>query len=275
MHFKTLFSCLFLLFVTTIHAGNYTSNFGSRSHALANTNTTLIDVWSVNNNQAAMGFINELSAGIYYENRFLLNNTSLKAGAFAIPLKNGSIGASVSSYGYSLYSENQAGIAYGQRFGDKLAAGVKLNYINISLGENYGQRSLITGSIGLLAKVNDELTIGAHVFNPNQTKLADYNNERLPAVFKLGLKYDFSEKVFVTLETEKDINFSPVLKAGVEYQPVDKFYIRGGVATNPTLSAFGFGLILKNFRLDVSSSFHQTLGMTPTFSLIYKKAKSK
>ena len=54
----------------------------------------------------------------------------------------------------------------------------------------------------------------------------------------------------------------------------DIFYLRGGISTNPTLSSFGFGLQMKNFKMDISSSFHQTLGITPGISLIYQKKKT-
>ncbi len=263
----------FLLAVLGSYATNGNDVIGSRATALGGFSTTLSDLWSTNNNQAGLGFVNELSAGMYYENRFMLKETSYKAGAFVLPLKTGAIGFSVTSFGYSAYSENKAGLSYGIKLAEKVAVGVQLNYLNNRLTGDYGQSNTFTAAIGVISPLTKELTVGVHIYNPNRTKLADYNNERVPTIMKLGLDYKFSEKVFLAVEAEKDINFSPVVKVGVEYHAIEMLYLRGGISTNPTLSSFGFGLKLKDFKLDISSSFHQTLGLTPSVSLIYVKSK--
>jgi hypothetical protein len=186
----------------------------------------------------------------------------------------GAFGLSVTSFGYSAYNETKAGLSYGQKLSDKIAIGVQLNYINVKLGQDYGQKSTLTGAVGFIANLSKEIAVGVHVYNPTRTKFADYNNEKLPTIMKLGLDYKFSDKVFLAVETEKDIDFGAVVKVGVEYNPIDILYLRGGISTNPTLSSFGFGLKLKDFKLDLSSSFHQTLGITPGISIIYQKDNS-
>jgi len=246
---------------------------GARSIAMGGFTTTLTDVWSTNNNQAGLGFNRSISGGIYYESRFLLKETGYKAGAFVLPVKTGALGLSVTSFGYELYSRTNVGLSYGQRFGQKFSVGVQLNYFNTKLSENYGQKNAFTASLGLMAKLNKELTIGVHVYNPTRSKLAEYNNERIPTIMKLGLDYKFSEKVFVAVETEKDIEYDALIKAGIEYHIIDVLYLRGGVSSNPSLTSFGFGLLLKDFKLDIASSYHQTLGLTPSISIVYTKAK--
>lgn len=246
---------------------------GSRSVAMGGVSTTLSDLWSANNNQAGLGFIEEMIGGIYYENRFLLKETAYNAGAFVLPTKVGALGLSVASFGYSAYSETKAGLSYGQRFGDKFSIGIQLNYLNTRLSQEYGSNNAITGAIGLIAKLSDELTMGVHVYNPTKTKLADYDNERISTVMKLGLDYRFSEKVIFIIETEKAIAYKALAKLGIEYQVLDVLYLRGGISTNPTLASFGFGLKLKGFKVELSSSFHQTLGITPSVSIVYTRKK--
>ena len=251
---------------------------GARSTAMGGYNVTLSDVWSSNNNQAGLGFVKELSGGIYYENRFLLKETSYKAGAFVLPVKKGAFGLSVTSFGFELYNETKAGLSYGMRFGDKFSMGVQLNYLNTSLSQDYGSKTSITGAVGLIAKLSKELSLGVHVYNPTRAKLAEYDNERVPTIMKLGLDYRFSEKVILGVSTEKDMNFDAIVNAGIEYHIIEMLYLRGGVSANPTQYAFGFGMQLKHFKIDLSSSFHQTLGITPAISIIYskkKKAKEK
>ena len=247
---------------------------GANSTSMGGFNSTLSDVWSTNNNQAGLGFMTDIAGGLFYENRFLLKETSYRAGAFVLPVKTGAFGLSVASFGYSAYSETKAGLSYGQRFGDKFSVGVQLNYLNTKLSQDYGSKNSLTAAIGFIAKLNKELTLGVHVYNPTRSKLAEYDTEKIPTIMKLGLDYRFSEKVMIGVETEKDLNYDAVVKAGLEYHISEILYLRGGISTNPTMYSFGFGLKMKNFKMDISSSFHQTLGMTPGISLIYQKKKT-
>lgn len=246
---------------------------GARSAALGGYNVTLSDVWSTNNNQAGLGFVEDLRGGIYYENRFLLSETSYKAGAFVLPVKTGALGINVGSFGYELYSETKAGLSYGQRFGDKFSIGVQLNYINAKLTQDYGSKASVTGAVGAIARLSNELTLGVHVYNPTRSKLATYSNERIPTIMKLGLDYRFSKKVMLAVSSEKDVDFDARVNVGVSYHITEMVYLRGGISTNPTQYAFGVGMQLKYFKVDLSSSFHQTLGITPAISIIYSKRK--
>ena len=118
------------------------------------------------------------------------------------------------------------------------------------------------------------LSIGVHVFNPTRAKVAGYNDERLPTVIRLGGDYNFSDRVILAIETDKDISQKAEFKAGIEYKAVKEFYLRIGVSTNPTLTCFGFGINLKNFKMDVSATYHQTLGISPQIGLSYTLAKA-
>ena len=268
-----IFLTVILGVIPDLFSSNGNDVIGARSLSLGGFSTTLSDVWSANNNQAGLGFMDQISGGISYESRFLLKETAYKSGAFALPTKLGAFGLTVTSFGYSAYNETKVGLSYGQKLNDKIALGVQLNYTNVKIGQEYGQKSALTGAIGLIANLSKEIAVGVHVYNPTRTKFADYNNERLPTIMKLGLDYKFSEKVFLAVETEKDIDFGAIARVGIEYNPIDILYLRGGISTNPTLSSFGFGLKLKDFKLDLSTSFHQTLGITPGISIIYTAGK--
>jgi len=264
---------LFCTLISSVSAQIENDMLGARSAALGGFNVTLSDIWSTNNNQAGLGFIEDLSGGIYYENRFLLSETSYKAGAFVLPINTGALGLSVSSFGYELYSESKVGLAYGQRFGDKFSMGVQLNYLNTKLTQEYGSKTAVTGAVGVIAKLSNELTLGVHLYNPTRSKLTNDNNERIPTIMKLGFDYKFSKKVMFVVSTEKDVDFGARVNAGIEYHIAEMFYLRGAISTNPTQYAFGAGMQLKYFKVDLSSSFHQTLGMIPAISIIYSRKK--
>jgi hypothetical protein len=279
---KKASNILFFIMLTTCNLWCASENqpIGGRSAGLGNASSALNDFWSVHNNQAGLGSINNLSAGIYYENRFLVQELSLKAVSFVLPTKSGNFGFNFNSFGYVNYNEMKAGLAYGRKFGKIFSAGVQLDYLRTHIAENYGNKDVFTFEIGIQTELSNQLTIGAHVFNPIRVKIQSETDDRVPAVFKLGISYDVSEKLLIALETEKDSDFKPLIRGGIEYKIIEMAFVRIGYSTLPSTSgsdsfsiasvySFGFGLNIGKFVLDLSSSWHQTLGWSPMVSLNY------
>lgn len=269
-------TCILLLLFTciTIKAQKDNACIGSRSAAMGNASATSTDFWSVHNNQAGMAYYDHIAAGIYYENRFITKELGLKCFSLVVPVKKaGSFGLNVSNFGYSQYSETKIGLAYAMPFGEYVSAGVQLDYLYTHIGDIYGNKGVVTFEAGIRAKIIKNLYIAAHIFNPIQVKIADYNKERIPLIFKIGMSYAFSDKAVVAAEVEKNMNYKPSFKAGVEYHVIKPLFIRLGISTAPVSYAFGFGVDFYRFRIDVSSSVHPVLGFTPQASLIYNIKK--
>ena len=263
------------LIVSIVIAGEDNYPVGARSAALANSSVTLNDVWSTSQNQAGLGFVRNYCIGVNYENKFLMKELSIKAAACALPVRGGTFGLFASNYGYSLYNESKYALSFAKAFGEKLSIGVSMDYLNVRIGENYGQKNMLVAEFGIISKPLKNLTIGAHVYNPTRTKMVDYNHEYIPTIFRLGGNYSFSDKVLFLIETEKDISQNPVFKTGLEYKPIKQFFLRVGVSTNPTLSAFGFGVLLKSLQIDVSARYHQVLGFSSQLGLTYTHRKNQ
>lgn len=258
-----------ILIVLVSKAGNENFPIGARAAGMGNASVSLSDAWSAHHNQAGLGFLRDPTAGVYYENRFLLKELSVKGGVAALPLSGGVFGLCISNFGYSLYHENKYSLSFAKAFGKKLSAAVAMDYLSTGIGEGYGTKGVLAAEFGIQAKPLKGLTIGVHIFNPTRAKIAEYNDERLPTVIRLGGDYNFSDKVKVAVETEKDIAQKAIFKAGIEYKPVKEFYLRAGVGTNPNLSSFGFGINIKNLKIDVAANYHQTLGFSPQLGLTY------
>jgi hypothetical protein len=266
-----------LLFVSilafSVHSIGQTSDFpiGARSAGMANASVALTDIWAIHHNQAAMVGLEQAGVSAYYENRFLISNLNLQGAAVVLPTpKAGVFGISYSRFGNKLYDQSRYGFAYGKRLWKFLSVGLQLSYLNTRLGENYGQRHGFIAEIGLLSQVTPRLRIGFHAFNLTRTRLANAFDERVPMNFRLGAQYDFSKKVRVALETEKDLELPAVFKAGVEYFPAEIFAIRVGIGTQPFHADFGLGLKLKNLHFDIAGSIHPILGFSPKASLAYR-----
>nr|MDQ3049071.1 hypothetical protein [Bacteroidota bacterium] len=170
---KSLYFLLFLATGISAKAGNENFPIGSRSASMGNASVSLSDVWSSHHNQAGLGFMRDASAGVYYENRFLLKELGVKGLAIAVPVKVGTFGLAVSNFGYSAYSENKYSLSFAKAFGEKFSAGIALNYHTVKIAEGYGSNGTFAAEVGLQSKPLKGLTIGAHVFNPTRAKIAD------------------------------------------------------------------------------------------------------
>lgn len=242
---------------------------GGRSAGLAGASAAVSDVWSAFNNQAALASLEKPTMGVYYENRFGLKELSYKAAVYAHPTKFGTLALDASQFGFSLWSESKAGLAFGRSFGRYFAFGAQLDYIMINKGEPYGRFQLVTFEAGVLATLSPKFVLAAHVYNPLNVRISDLSDERVPSVFNLDAACHVTKQFLITTEVEKSIDEKINVKAGVEYQLIDAICIRTGVSTNPSFFSFGVGIHIKKFSIDISTTRHQTLGFSPQTSVIY------
>lgn len=252
-----------------LFASNDIFTCGARSAGMAGSSVALADFWSLQNNQAGIASVSRITIGAFYENRFLVKELGFKSIGLLIPTKSGNFGINLNHFGYTNYSESKLGIAYAKTLGKNFAAGIQLDYLNTHISGEYGNKYVFTFEAGILASPTENLRIGVHIFNPIRAKLSKYNDERVPLVLRTGICYIFSEKIIATIEAEKNTDYPLSIKSGIEYGFREKFFLRAGIGTKPSLFAMGFGFYLNKLKLDIASSYHQTLGFSPQISLLY------
>ncbi len=244
---------------------------GASCLATANSSVAVPSLWSVYHNQGALAFLSQNYAGIYYENRFNFKEMSIKSLALAMNIKPGVIGFSASSFGFSQFSDNKFGLAYAMKLTDFLALGIQLDYVFIHQPSEYGNTGAIAGEIGMFANPFENFYLGAHIFNPWRAKISEYQDERLPTIFRIGAAYDFSKQVKYSLEIEKDLDMPSRFKSGIEYEPIENLKLRTGVAFSDKnfFPAFGIGYFYKNLTIDIAFENHPLLGMKSGVSVYY------
>ena len=270
---KTLLSGIFSLMLTCVLAQN--STVGARAAALGGASLTFTDVYSAQNNQAGLGFLKNASVGAYYENRFLLKQLSYSSFVGALPIKKGAFGLTYTGFGYSAFKQSKLGLGYGMKLSENFSAGVGLNYLTYRIGDIYGKASAFAVELGLQGKLSKQITVAAHIYNPNRAKITNYNNEKIPSQLRFGVQYKFSKQLLVLAEAEKSTYTNVNFKGGVEYAPAKEFYLRAGANSYPTQVAFGIGVNLEGLKFDLSSSYHNILGFSPQVGLSYVFGKVK
>jgi hypothetical protein len=246
---------------------------GARSAGMGRTSVALSDFWSVHNNPAGMALRQQTEAGVYYENRFLMKELSLKSAAFVLPVRFGVLGLSFSQFGYSMFNENKLGLAYARSFGDYLRLGVQLDYLSTRFGEGYESANNVTFEAGVQSNLNEKMVIGAWIFNPIKARLSSYTDERVPLIMRFGLLYQFTDRFSGTAEVEKQSDRQTDLRAGLEYALTTTFYARMGVSTNPEMLTLGTGMNFGRLQLDIAASMHQVLGVSFQSGISYQFGK--
>lgn len=268
---KSYFIILFLAlgFFKNLNASNDKFSAGAREAALANSAVTINDIWAVFHNQAALADMNNPAIGIYHERRFMVSQLSYQAISLALPVKGGVFAACYSSFGYSLYRETNAGLAYAKKLARGFSAGIQIDYLHTYVAQEYGRSGTMTVEGGLLAEPFPNFLIGAHVFNPVRQSISKQDEEKLPTLFTMGCSYRFFNKVIIACETEKDLIHKAVFKSGVEFELTENFFLRTGISTQPVYYSFGLGYSFKKIMIDIALTRHQILGYTPHFSMSY------
>ena len=240
---------------------------GARGLAMSNATITNADVWSVNNNIAALADYNDSEVGVGFNNRFGVGgfNTISMVGAHHTDMF--SAGLSVKRFGDNLYNESIIGIGGAHKI-DFVSLGLKANILQVAIDE-LGSKTNVAFEFGGLVHINDEITIGANVFNINQAKMAAYNDERFSTVLKAGLTYKPTDKLSATIETEKDVEYKHTVKVGLEYFIIEKLAVRTGFSTLNYNASAGLGLILNKFNFDYAFSYHTLLGVSNGLSINY------
>jgi hypothetical protein len=233
-----------------------------------------VDAFSFGANQASLANIKLISAGIYGERRFLLKDLSLYQVAFALPTQSGNFGLQGSYSGSTEYNESSLGLAYGRKLGTKLNIGAQFNYHAIK-ASGYGTASVINFEGGLLFNITDQFHIGMHAYNPTGTAFRKNEEEKLPAIFTVGLGYEASNKFFISGEIQKVENKNINVKAGMQYGFDEKLFARAGFSSAISTYYMGLGVMLKSFRLDATASVHPQLGVTPGLLLLFKGIEKK
>lgn len=242
---------------------------GTRSAAMTNSSVMLSDLWSVYHNQAGLGHIEDVTFGTHFENAYFSEKLSMKAAALALPTRPGTFGISFSYLGYSLYNQIKAGLAYSRSFGEKISVGIQLSYYNINQSSLYGNRGTPAAELGLRFEPVESLQVGVHVSNPTKADIADYTEAVIPTVLRFGVGYTFGDRLLITAEAEKDMDFDVVIKTGIEYQLLESIYLRGGYTTMNDIYAFGAGFKFGSFKTDLAFSKHPILDFTPHISMSY------
>ncbi len=258
---------MFLLCYTCLQGQSTSTLSGAKAQGIGYASSCLFDEWAILNNVGGLAKLEAPTSAITYNVNSYLPNGNSQALVIGIPFKPFAASIGAFSFGDKVYREQTISAGVASKFG-LASLGAKMNYIQYR-AEGFGQKGMVTVSMGGIAELTPTFSIGAHIININQPKISAEFDERIPTTLILGVRYDPGKKIFVTAELEKDIAYSPLFKMGVSYTPQEKFTFRTGYNLNPNAAFFGVGFLHKNFQIDYAFEYKMEMGMSNQASLAY------
>lgn len=276
MLLKTKLSCLLIGLLTAAFTYSQTirKSIAASYAGFSAYSYTHADVFSFIANQASLAKLKNSAAGIYGERRFMLKEMSSYSAVVVVPTSSGNLGLQTNYTGFSNYNETKICLAYARRLGTKLDIGAQFNYQTIRIPV-YGNASAISFEIGTILHITEKFNAGIHINNPVGGKFGKDQQEKLPSVYTAGFGYDVSEKLLISSEIVKEEDMPVTVNAGIQYNLLPQVFVRGGIASSASSMWVGIGLLLKYFRLDVTSNYHPQLGITPGLLFVFNFKKNK
>jgi hypothetical protein len=226
-----------------------------------------VDVFSINSNLASLSQMKEAAAGVYGERRFLLAETNFYSAIVALPTKQGNFAFEADYFGFKNYNESQLGIAYARNVGSKLDLGIKFNYYSFRI-PGFESPSTVNFEMGAIVHLTEKLNAGIDFYNPVGGRLSKTENDKLSSIYSFGIGYEASENFLISTEIVKQEDLPVNVNAAVQYHFAQQFFARFGIASQNESPFAGAGIAWKNFRLDLSASYHPQLGLSPGLMLL-------
>ena len=225
------------------------------------------DAFSVVANEASLAQIKRTTAGVYAEKKYFLNALNNLYAAAAIITAAGNFGMNMSYYGTDAYKEMQASLAYARKLDNQIDIGIQFDYNAISIA-GYGNASAIGAECGLVFHITEQLHTGIHARLP-EARL------HIPVAVTAGIGYEASPLFFIGGEVIKEEDQPVSINAGLQYKLIEQVVVKAGISAATSSVWLGAGFIWKAFRLDVVSSYHPQLGITPGLLIVFHFAEKK
>ncbi|HBG71834.1 MAG: hypothetical protein A2W93_12790 [Bacteroidetes bacterium GWF2_43_63] len=267
---KALLISVFTLFAVAANAQYNT--FNASLAGMGGSGVAIDEFQAGMNNQAAWGGLDKIHVGLGYNSRFMLKELSDRYLSFAMPLgkDKGVLGLNLSQFGYSQFNITKAGLGFARKFGPDFSVGLQFDAIHAGTAdEMYGNTTVFTFEGGFQYRLNDKISLGTAIFNPVQVELNENTGEQLPASISLGMTFRPDKVLMLSADVVKEQYEPASLRAGFLYSIGETFCLRAGFSTGPFTVSGGAGLKFNNLMIDISTSYHQVLGISPAITLSY------
>jgi len=262
-----------VVFSGVLIAGSDGRGNGTRAVALSNACVALTgDPWVVQRNPASLAGLDAMQVGMFYAPQLYgIKELRTLAAAAAVQVPVGGAGVSVEQFGFDLYREMFVTAGWGFDAAGGLSAGLGVSLQSLSIS-HYGRGTRWAAGVGILAKLAEELNLGASVHNVASTTLGP-QGDRLPTIFTTGVSWIPLRGLILTSELEKDLLYPVSARIGIEQVVWGVLALRGGISTDPDEVSAGFSVDVSGLEFGYAGFHHAELGWTHQIDLVFRMEK--
>lgn len=272
MRYILLKQLLFILFSSLFvsGAGQELFRVPAAFQAVGNASVSLESPLSVFSNPAGAA-TGDLSAGILFDNRFLLKDLSTRSAFLVLPVQNSRFLLAFSQFGNDGYRETKISAGLARQLSPVLSAGLQFQYFSLFMAENDRRPGTLLADLGVRLQLSD-FSLGLQYFNPyglsvrENTLVFEY-----PSVIRVGVHKTFQEVLLLTAELFAEQSATVEPRVGIQYLLKKQLSLRCGVETRHGFFSLGVGYVHKNVCTDLTFSYHQYLGLSPSFTLYFQR----
>ncbi len=230
------------------------------------------DIFSATINEASLANLKANAFAVYGEKRFMLNDLNGFTGIIGAATSSGTFGFQADYAGAASFNESELGLIYARKLSEEIEVGTKFNYHAIKIA-GYGSLSAINFETGAIFHFTEKLHSGVHIYNPGGSRLGKTGSEKLASIYRFGVGYEASDKLFIGAEIIKQEDLPTGVNAGLQYNLHRTIFIRSGLSTANNGSYVCLGIKTDFGRIDLNASYHSQLGFTPGILLLIQFKK--
>jgi hypothetical protein len=237
--------------------------------SVAGTSVSDIRQWSAFHNPAVLSLTSIPMVGLRVENRYVISALNTQSFSVVYPADFAVTAVSFSRFGFDVYNETTAGIAFARNFSDKICLGLQFNYLTVYQQSMNTHRGTLFPQAGLTIKLSPKTVFGFQTWNPFAASIKNYTIiKRIPSIFSVGISSsvtnDFSFRLQADAETGSGYRFA----AAIQYAFSDQFIVQSGLYSHDFLvPCFGFQARLRQFSFDLQAELHPLLGVNTSLGI--------
>jgi hypothetical protein len=223
-------------------------------------------------NPSLIPYIKTFEAACHVEKKYLtdINNLLLTT---CVPFNNVGIAAMIQRYGNNLFNENLVGLSFGKNLGG-INIGVLFQYVNVKIRDAKSVSLTKTG-IATSIKITDNVFAGCKINNPNLFVKAEKVKIHPAASYALSFAFQASPQVNAAIESLKEEGKPLSIIFSLHYELSEMFGCALNWSTYTNQPYVAVNWQQKNLIVEAGCGYHQSLGASPTITLLYRKTAGK
>lgn len=222
-----------------------------------------------NDNAAALVNVSEPTIGLNVQKLFDVQQLKQVIITTVLPVQQNVYALTVYHQGVPEFNETQAALKYGMSLSETTGIGAGL-LVNTYKGSGMKRAYAYSFELGIIQQLAKGIISGVQVKNPVGSVFTGTGNEKMESVYSIMLGYEPSEKFYSGMSYVWKSVQPHYFQWNLHYYPVEKISIKGAIQSAPMNMLLGVGYQAGWFLLDVYTTYHTYLGLSPGVQFVYR-----